>query len=106
MDHDPTAVAEMVSSCTSACCNAVRPERCAQSCLFGSRRRGEDLVPVRMRAATYKMPEADFERLMDIIKTDETQYVYELAFLLFVECGTEYTLQQVLESLKRHGCAF
>ena len=52
------------------------------------------------------MPEADFERLMDIIKTDETQYVYELAFLLFVECGTEYTLQQVLESLKRHGCAF
>jgi hypothetical protein len=28
-----------------------------------------------MRAATYKMPEADFERLMDIIKTDETQYV-------------------------------
>jgi len=63
-------------------------------------------VPVRMRAATYKMPEADFERLMDIIKTDETQYVYELAFLLFVECGTEYTLQQVLESLKRHGCAF
>ena len=48
-------------------------------------------MPVRMRAATYKMPEADFERLMDIIKTDETQYVYELAFLLFVECGTEYT---------------
>ena len=41
-------------------------------------------MPVRMRAATYKMPEADFERLMDIIKTDETQYVYELAFLLFV----------------------
>ena len=29
-------------------------------------------MPVRMRAATYKMPEADFERLMDIIKTDET----------------------------------
>ena len=57
----PRLDAEMVSSCTSACCNAVRPERCAQSCLFGSRRRGEDLVPVRMRAATYKMPEADFE---------------------------------------------
>ena len=88
MDHDPTVVAEMVSSCTSACCNAVRPERCAQSCLFGSRRRGEDLVPVRMRAATYKMPEVDFERLMDIIKTDETQYVYELAFLNIRQPGT------------------
>ena len=37
-------------------------------------------MPVRMRAATYKMPEADFERLMDIIKTDETQYVYTTKF--------------------------